>query len=156
MLAKLRPIHHHPKVCASAAHPGRLKRRIVSGDISRTLTNRTGHISMVLRTSRSLRIVSSKHKVPISVRPRRNMPTIRLVLYHLRTNNGFSGGGCRFSNNLRNIKVSIIGTLSGHMRIGIHHSNRICGVTFRGNRGIRSLRIINAYNGHGANADIRF
>lgn len=128
----------------------------MSGDISRTLTKRTGGIRIVLRTSRSLRIVSSKHNVPISVRPVRGISNIRLVLYGLRTNNGFSNGGCRFSKNLRKINVSMMGTLSGHMRIAIHHNNRVCRVTFRRNRGISSLAIINAYNHHGHNADIRF
>lgn len=158
ILGKLSTIHGHPNVCVnSASSNANLRRvmfRIMSGTVSRTLTNRYGRVVIAVRTSGSISMRSSKHNVPANVRPRRNMSTTRIVVAILRTNNGFSSGSCGISNNLRNINISMMGTLSRGLRLIVRHRNGVRHRVCRRNMPRTPLTIAN--RARGANAVIHF
>lgn len=108
-------MHGEPKVCVKDASDHKLRRlmcRVISGTISRTLTNFYARVRMSVGPSGSVAIASGNHNVPINVGRGTNVPTIRIMFAVLRTNNGFNNKKCGISNNLRNINTSIMGTLS--------------------------------------------
>lgn len=158
MLGNLSTMHGHPNVCVnSASSNANLRRvifRIISGSVSRTLTNRYGSVVMAVRRSGSISIDSSNHNVPARVRRRRNMSTTRIVVAMLRTNNGFSSGSCGMSNNLRNINISIMGTLSRGIRLAVGHGNRVFRRVCYRNIPRTPLTIVNAASA--ANAGVHF
>ncbi len=115
MLRKLRTMEGHPNVCVNSANRHNLRRlicRVISGTVSRTLTNCYSGVAISVLGSGVVEIASGKHNVPINVGPRGNVPAIAIMFAVLRTNNGFNNGKCGISNNLRNINTDIIGTLS--------------------------------------------
>lgn len=115
MLGNLRTMEGEPNVCVNSAKPENLRRlmcRVISGSVSRTLTNCYARVRIRVLPKGIVAIESGKQKVPISVGRRRNLPTMAIILAILRTNNGFNNDNCGISNNLRNINSSMIGTLS--------------------------------------------
>lgn len=115
VLRKLRTIEGEPKVCVKDASTHKLRRlicRVISGTMSRTLTNCYGGVRIAVRGSGSVAIRSSKHKVPIKVGRGTNISTLRIIFAILRTNKGFNNKKCGMSKKLRKMNTSIIGTLS--------------------------------------------
>lgn len=115
ILRNLRTIHGHPNVCVNSANPHKLRRlicRVISGSVSRTLTNIYARVRYRVLPSGIVTIHSGNHNVPANVGRGANLPTMAIILAILRTNNGFNNDNCGISNNLRNMNSSIIGTLS--------------------------------------------
>lgn len=115
MLRNLRTIEGEPNVCVNDASSEKLRRlicRVISGTISRTLTNCYGGVRMAVRRSGSVAMRSSKQKVPIKAGRGTGGSTLRIIFAILRTNKGFNNKNCGMSKNLRKINTSMMGTLS--------------------------------------------
>lgn len=129
MLRNLRTMHGHPTVCVKSVDRGKLRRlicRIISGSVSRTLTNCYSRVRIAVGRSGSVAMRSGNHNVPMSFRRGRGGSTLRIMVAILRTKNGFSGNSCGISNNLRNMNISYIGTLSARVAARMFHNNGVC------------------------------
>lgn len=115
ILRKLRTIEGEPNVCVNSANPENLRRlicRMMSGDVSRTLRNCYSRVCITVGGSKDVAMGSGNENVPMRVRPGAKGSALRAILAMLRTKNGFNKKKCGMSNNLRKIKISMIGTLS--------------------------------------------
>lgn len=129
ILRNLRTMHGHPTVCVNSVDMGKLRRlmcRVISGSVSRTLTNCYSRVRIAVGRSGSVAMRSGKHNVPMSFRRGRRGSTLRMTVAMLRTKKGFSGNSCGISNNLRNMNVSYMGTLSARVVDRICHGNGVC------------------------------
>lgn len=115
ILRKLRTMEGHPNVCVNSAKPEKLRRlicRVMSGSVSRTLTNCYAGVSIIVRGNSVVEMASGNHNVPINIGDGAKLPTMAIMFAILRTNKGFNKNNCGISNNLRNMNTSIMGTLS--------------------------------------------
>lgn len=157
MLRNLRTIEGHPTVCVNSVDDGKLRRlicRIISGSVSRTLTNCYSRVRIAVGRSGSVAMRSGKHNVPMSCRRGRGGSTLRIMVAMLRTKNGFSGNSCGMSKNLRNMNMSYMGTLSARVAARIFHGKGVCRRRCSYKRPLCSIGRINAASV--ANAHRRF